>query len=202
MHIAGSGIGNVLRGSTFLLLRDGLNYVRQIFDRSGPHLMVRVIDIVVNPSLDFFVNVHLLLDTVLKLLKVGKRRVGTIIGSDNTRNTEVVMCSELNNVFAIAVAIVIVIVPLFYVTVLAMRQRRRNVSIGVRKSTMEANRFDILNGGVEPVVVLVLISVVVMMMVVVVAICRGVQMVRVRIGRVTMCNKGGVREMRRLRCTY
>ena len=68
---------------------------------------------------------------------------------------------------------------------------------------MEANRFDILNGGVEPVVVLVLISVVVvMMMVVVVTICRGVQMVRVRIGRVTMCNKGGVREMRRLRCTY
>ena len=82
-----------------------------------------------------------------------------------------------------------------------MRQRRRNVSIGVRKSTMEANGFDILNGGVEPVVVLVLIGVVVMMVVVVVAICRGVQMVRVRIGRVTMCNKGGVREMRRLGCT-
>ena len=197
MHIAGSGISNVLRSSTFLLFRDGLNYVRQIFDRSGTHLVVRMIHIEVDSFLNFFVNVHLLLDAVLKLLKVGKRRVGTIIGSDNARNTEV-MCNELN-VFAIGVAVVIV--PLFYVIVLAMRQRRRNVSIGVRKSTMEANGFDILNGGVEPVVVLVLIGVVVMMMVVVVAICRGVQMVSVRIGRVTMCNKGGVREMRRLGCT-
>ena len=83
-----------------------------------------------------------------------------------------------------------------------MRQRRRNVGIRVGQSAMEASRFDILNGSVEPVVMLLQmmrqVMIMMMLVVVIVPIRRGVQVMRVRIGRVAMCDEGGVWEMRQL----